>query len=53
VYTHPLKKIIKIYEGASDTLVWRNRLGYNETNNYLRHPSYAEYPVVGVIDSSS
>jgi gliding motility-associated lipoprotein GldJ len=40
-----------IYEGASpDTLVWRNRLGYNETmtNNYLRHPSYQEYPVVGV-----
>lgn len=40
-----------IYEGASpDTLVWRNRLGYNETmtNNYLRHPSYASYPVVGV-----
>ena len=40
-----------IYEGASpDTLVWRDRLGYNETmtNNYLRHPSYSEYPVVGV-----
>jgi gliding motility-associated lipoprotein GldJ len=40
-----------IYEGAlPDTLVWRNRLGYNETmtNNYLRHPSYAYYPVVGV-----
>jgi len=40
-----------IYAGASpDTLVWRNRLGYNETmtNNYLRHPSYANYPVVGV-----
>jgi len=40
-----------IYEGASpDTLVWRNRLGYNETmtNNYLRHPAYSEYPVVGV-----
>ncbi|WP_367757043.1 gliding motility lipoprotein GldJ [Flavobacterium sp. WC2430] len=40
-----------IYEGASpDTLVWRNRLGYNETmtNNYLRHPAYASYPVVGV-----
>jgi gliding motility-associated lipoprotein GldJ len=35
-----------IYEGASpDTLVWRNRLGYNETmtNNYLRHPAYASY----------
>jgi gliding motility-associated lipoprotein GldJ len=40
-----------IYEGALlDTLVWRNRLGYNEvmTNNYLRHPAYADYPVVGV-----
>lgn len=41
----------RIYEGALlDTLVWRNRLGYNEvmTNNYLRHPAYADYPVVGV-----
>ena len=41
----------EIYKGAlPDTLVWRNRLGYNEvmTNNYLRHPGYAEYPVVGV-----
>ena len=40
-----------IYEGAlPDTLVWRDRLGYNETmtNNYLRHPAYASYPVVGV-----
>src|SRR5690554_4797482 len=40
-----------IYDGAvPDTLVWRNRLGFNEvmTNNYLRHPAYAEYPVVGV-----
>lgn len=40
-----------IYTGACpDTLVWRNRLGYNETmtNYYLRHPAYAEYPVVGV-----
>lgn len=40
-----------IYRGAlPDTLVWRNRLGYNEvmTNNYLRHPGFAEYPVVGV-----
>ena len=33
-----------------DTLVWRARLGYNEpmVTNYLRHPSYREYPVVGV-----
>jgi gliding motility-associated lipoprotein GldJ len=40
-----------IYPGTlPDTLVWRNRLGYNETytNNYLRHPAYASYPVVGV-----
>jgi gliding motility-associated lipoprotein GldJ len=40
-----------IYVGACpDTLVWRNRLGYTETmtNNYLRHPAYANYPVVGV-----
>jgi len=40
-----------IYDGVlPDTLVWRNRLGYNEmmTNQYLRHPAYAEYPVVGV-----
>ncbi|QIE60325.1 gliding motility lipoprotein GldJ [Rasiella rasia] len=41
----------RIYNGAvPDTLVWRNRLGFNEvmTNNYLRHPAYADYPVVGV-----
>ncbi len=40
-----------VYEGAlPDTLVWRNRLGYSEVmvDNYLRHPAYAEYPVVGV-----
>lgn len=40
-----------IYDGAiPDTLVWRDRLGFNETmtKNYLRHPAYADYPVVGV-----
>tara|TARA_B110000285_G_scaffold225102_1_gene282842 strand:+ start:25 stop:1695 length:1671 start_codon:yes stop_codon:yes gene_type:complete len=40
-----------IYNGAiPDTLVWRNRLGFNEvmTNNYLRHPAFSDYPVVGV-----
>lgn len=40
-----------IYHGVlPDTLVWRNRLGFNENmvTNYLRHPAYAEYPVVGV-----
>ncbi|MDD4215262.1 MAG: SUMF1/EgtB/PvdO family nonheme iron enzyme [Bacteroidales bacterium] len=33
-----------------DTLVWRERLAYNEplVDYYLRHPSYRDYPVVGV-----
>ncbi|MDO6602883.1 gliding motility-associated lipoprotein GldJ [Arenibacter palladensis] len=51
VYPPENPKYVHIYTGAlPDTLVWRNRLGFNETmtNNYLRHPAYAEYPVVGV-----
>lgn len=51
VYPPDQENYKNIYEGACpDTLVWRNRLGYNETmtNSYLRHPAYAEYPVVGV-----
>ncbi|SFW42465.1 gliding motility lipoprotein GldJ [Cellulophaga fucicola] len=51
VYPPEDPKYANIYKGAlPDTLVWRNRLGFNETmtNNYLRHPGYAEYPVVGV-----
>lgn len=51
VYPPDDPKYANIYKGAlPDTLVWRNRLGFNETmtNNYLRHPGYAEYPVVGV-----
>ncbi|PHS62548.1 MAG: gliding motility lipoprotein GldJ [Flavobacterium sp.] len=58
-YLHWIKQVFpptdenykNIYNGAvPDTLVWRNRLGYNEvmTNNYLRHPAYSDYPVVGV-----
>lgn len=33
-----------------DTLVWRKALSANEplVENYFRHPSYNEYPVVGV-----
>jgi len=33
-----------------DTLVWRDELAYNEpyVEYYLRHPAYANYPVVGV-----
>ena len=41
----------KIYQAAlPDTLVWRNSLGFNEllSESYLRHPSYSDYPVVGV-----
>jgi len=40
-----------IYQSVvPDTLVWRDVLGSNEiyTENYLRHPGYADYPVVGV-----
>jgi len=51
VFPQTEERYKNIYEGVCpDTLVWRNRLGYNETmtNNYLRHPAYANYPVVGV-----
>lgn len=41
----------EIYAKAlPDTLVWREKLAYNEpyTEYYLRHPAYRDYPVVGV-----
>ena len=41
----------QIYTSAlPDTLVWRDKLGLNETyvENYLRHPAFSFYPVVGV-----
>ncbi len=41
----------EVYRKAlPDTLVWRRPLAYNEpmVENYLRHPAYSEYPVVGV-----
>ncbi|MCB2219391.1 MAG: SUMF1/EgtB/PvdO family nonheme iron enzyme [Bacteroidetes bacterium] len=41
----------EVYEKAlPDTLVWRDRLAYNEpmVELYLRHPAYHYYPVVGV-----
>ena len=43
-YPHVYKKCLP------DTLAWRTALGYREkyVNYYLRHPSYADYPVVGV-----
>lgn len=38
------------YDALPDSLVWRNPLSYNEpyVNFYLRHPSFQDYPVVGV-----
>lgn len=41
----------EVYRGAlPDTLVWREELSYNEpfVETYFRHPSYDNYPVVGV-----
>lgn len=39
-----------ITKALPDTLVWRDRLAYNEplVEYYFRHPSYQDYPVVGV-----
>ena len=43
--------IYKVYQEAlPDTLVWREELSYNEpyVETYFRHPSFDNYPVVGV-----
>lgn len=39
-----------IQKALPDTLVWRDRLAYNEplVQTYFRHPSYQYYPVIGV-----
>lgn len=55
-YLHWLKRVFgqdypEVYQRAlPDTLVWRDQLAYNEPliDMYLRHPSYHNYPVVGV-----
>jgi len=38
------------YNALPDTLVWRRPLSYNDpyVDNYLRHPAFQDYPVVGV-----
>ncbi|MBC7915513.1 MAG: SUMF1/EgtB/PvdO family nonheme iron enzyme [Pyrinomonadaceae bacterium] len=38
------------YDALPDSLVWRRPLSYNEpyVNNYLRHPAFQDYPVVGI-----
>jgi len=51
VYPPEDPKLGGVYEAAlPDTLVWRNRLSFNEdfVINYLRHPAFGEFPVVGV-----
>jgi len=51
VYPPTDDRFKEIYAGAApDTMVWRNRLGYSEmmVENYLRHPAFRDYPVVGV-----
>jgi gliding motility-associated lipoprotein GldJ len=54
-YLHWLKRVYTDYplvyqQALPDTLVWRGALAFNEplTEYYLRHPSYNDYPVVGV-----
>lgn len=54
-YLYWLNRVYKDYpevykKALPDTLVWRSPLAYNEpyTVYYLRHPSYQDYPVVGV-----
>jgi len=54
-YLHWLKTHYVSYKEAHrqalpDTLVWREELAYNEplVRTYFRHPSYDDYPVVGV-----
>jgi len=38
------------HKALPDTLVWREKMSYNEplVETYLRHPAYRNYPVVGV-----
>jgi gliding motility-associated lipoprotein GldJ len=48
VYSADYPEVYK--KAVPDTLVWRSKLAYNEpyVDFYLRHPSYRDYPVVGV-----
>lgn len=51
VYKNQGDSYSNVYTAAlPDTMVWRSPLGFNEdmVNNYLRHPSFQDYPVVGV-----
>ena len=48
-FTYPQDREL-YYNALPDTLVWRKPLSYNEpyVDNYLRHPAFQDYPVVGV-----
>ncbi len=48
VYADENPRIIQ--KALPDSLVWRQKLAYNEpyVDYYLRHPAYRNYPVVGV-----
>lgn len=51
VYKNQGDAYSNVYTAAlPDTMVWRSPLGFNEdmVNNYLRHPSFQDYPVVGI-----
>ncbi len=55
-YLHWLSRVFRtthpdVYiKALPDTLVWRDPLAYNEpfVENYLRHPAFDDYPVVGI-----
>jgi formylglycine-generating enzyme len=54
-YLHWLRKVYVSYpdvyrRALPDTLVWRSPMGFNDpyVQYYFRHPSYNNYPVVGV-----
>jgi sulfatase modifying factor 1 len=55
-YLYWLKRVYDVdfpdvaLKATPDTLVWREKLAYNEpyVEYYLRHPAYQNYPVVGV-----
>jgi sulfatase modifying factor 1 len=54
-YLYWLRRVYKDYpevyrRSLPDTLVWRSPMGFNDSyvQYYFRHPSYNNYPVVGV-----
>ena len=48
VYGNNYPEVVR--RALPDTLVWREKLAFNEpfVDYYLRHPAYRDYPVVGV-----